>query len=66
MKSDTIYNEQVFLGGYTIDKETADKCEKTIPFEPRMEHGEIIVRTKGLNNRTYYISGEYIHFKKSI
>ena len=52
MNSDVIYNQQVFLGGYNIDKATADLCEKAIPFSPNMQHAKNILNNTRRKDRT--------------
>ena len=57
-----VYNTQVYLGGYNIDKTTADLCHKLIPFNPTIEHAQAILRNSGRNDKTPTVAGEYIYF----
>lgn len=57
IQNEVTYNNQVFLGGYNIDKATADLCEKVIPFTPTMEHANNIMMNTANRERTPYISG---------
>lgn len=47
----------MYLGGYNIDKTTADMCEKALPFNPSMEHAQNILRNTGRNDKVPTISG---------
>ena len=62
IESDVIYNTRVFLGGYNIDKTTAEMCEKCIPFSPTMENANSIMMNTGRRNVSPSLSGEYIYF----
>lgn len=37
INSETFYNTQVYLGGYLITKDVADKCSKVLPYVPPRE-----------------------------
>lgn len=66
IENDTIYNQQVYLGGYNISKEVADKCSRFIPFTPTMEHAQNIMANTHRLNKTPSLAGEYIYFSDNM
>jgi len=62
INTETIYNQQVFLGGYNITKEVADKCSKTVGFTPNASIAQNIINKTGRKDRIPSPSGEYIYF----
>lgn len=62
IKKQTIYNQQVYLGGYNISQVVADKCSKYVNFTPTLQHAQSILSKTGRMDRTPNITGEYIYF----
>lgn len=62
INNDVIYNQQVYLGGYNISKEVADKCCKIIPFSPTMQNAQMILKNTRRNDRIPSNNGQYLYF----
>lgn len=62
VQGDTVYNQQVYLGGYNISKEVADKCSKVAPFTPTLEHAQRILSNARRNDRAPSTNGQYLYF----
>ena len=62
IESDVVYNSEVYLGGYNIDKATAELCQKSLPFHPTMEHARTILVNTHRQDRSPSLAGEYIYF----
>jgi hypothetical protein len=60
-----IYNQQVYLGGYNVSKEVADRCNKIIPFTPTMENAQAILNNTRRNDRVPSSNGQYLYFTPS-
>lgn len=62
VSEDVTYNTQVYLGGYNIDKTTADQCSKQMAFTPTMQHAQTIMRNTGRMDRIPSVADQYIYF----
>ncbi|CAM6002390.1 unnamed protein product [Sphagnum balticum] len=64
IKSETFYNEQVYLGGYNISKEVADKCSKSLHYNLTLQNAQSILSNTGRNAQPTVADG-YIYFPPS-
>jgi hypothetical protein len=66
INNDVTYNTQVYLGGYNIDKTTADLCNKEMAFTPSIQHAQNIVNNTGRMDRIPAVANEYMYFTPSV